>query len=61
MRGTNHPSIVKLYSFSESQEHYFLVLEGRDRVMSDPSEFFNIFVSHGRRGAFPPDCQTHLL
>jgi serine/threonine protein kinase len=27
MRGTNHPSIVKLYSFSESQEHYFLVLE----------------------------------
>lgn len=27
MRGTNHPSIVKLYSFSESLEHYFLVLE----------------------------------
>lgn len=27
MRGTNHPSIVKLYSFSESPEHYFLVLE----------------------------------
>ncbi|TFK43361.1 kinase-like domain-containing protein [Crucibulum laeve] len=27
MRGTNHPSIVKLISFSESQEHYFLVLE----------------------------------
>lgn len=27
MRGTNHPSIVKLLSFSESQEHYFLVLE----------------------------------
>ncbi|KAJ7047527.1 kinase-like domain-containing protein [Mycena alexandri] len=27
MRGTNHPSIVKLISFSESDEHYFLVLE----------------------------------
>ncbi|KAL4241594.1 Protein kinase domain-containing protein [Abortiporus biennis] len=27
MRGINHPSIVKLLSFSESQEHYFLVLE----------------------------------
>ncbi|KAJ7086730.1 kinase-like domain-containing protein [Mycena epipterygia] len=27
MRGTNHPSIVKLISFSESEEHYFLVLE----------------------------------
>ncbi|CAL1702150.1 unnamed protein product [Somion occarium] len=27
MRGTNHPSIIKLISFSESQEHYFLVLE----------------------------------
>lgn len=27
MRGTSHPSIVKLYAFSESQEHYFLVME----------------------------------
>ncbi|TFY72111.1 hypothetical protein EVG20_g887 [Dentipellis fragilis] len=27
MRGTSHPSIVKLLSFSESPEHYFLVLE----------------------------------
>nr|GAT53993.1 predicted protein [Mycena chlorophos] len=27
MRGTNHPSVVKLVSFSESDEHYFLVLE----------------------------------
>lgn len=32
MRGTHHPSIVKLISFSESQEHYFLVLE----CMYDP-------------------------
>ncbi|KAF9247147.1 kinase-like domain-containing protein [Melanogaster broomeanus] len=27
MRGMNHPSIVKLISFSESQDYYFLVLE----------------------------------
>jgi serine/threonine-protein kinase RCK2 len=27
MRGTHHPSIVKLISFSESNEHYFLVME----------------------------------
>jgi serine/threonine protein kinase len=27
MRGTSHPSIVKLYSFSESPEYYYLVME----------------------------------
>ena len=27
MRGIDHPSIVKLHSFSESAEHYFLILE----------------------------------
>lgn len=27
MRGINHPNVVKLISFTESQEHYFLVLE----------------------------------
>ncbi|KAH7931386.1 Pkinase-domain-containing protein [Leucogyrophana mollusca] len=27
MRGTNHPAIVRLISFSESPEYYFLVLE----------------------------------
>jgi serine/threonine protein kinase len=27
MRGTDHPNIIKLISFSESDEHYFLVLE----------------------------------
>ncbi|KAG1755861.1 kinase-like domain-containing protein [Suillus lakei] len=27
MRGTNHPSIVKLISFSEAPEYYFLVME----------------------------------
>jgi serine/threonine protein kinase len=27
MRGINHPSIVKLFAFSESTEHYYLTLE----------------------------------
>lgn len=27
MRNINHPNIVKLISFSESTEHYFLVME----------------------------------
>jgi len=27
MRGTSHPSVVKLLSFTESSDHYFLVLE----------------------------------
>lgn len=27
MRGTSHPSIVKLFAFSESPDHYFLVME----------------------------------
>jgi len=27
MRGTDHPSIVKLYAFSESAEYYYLILE----------------------------------
>lgn len=27
MRGIDHPSIVKLLKFFESDEHYFLVLE----------------------------------
>ena len=27
MRGINHPSVVKLHSFFESTEYYFLVLE----------------------------------
>jgi serine/threonine protein kinase len=27
MRGIDHPSIVKLLGFFESDEHYFLVLE----------------------------------
>ncbi|KAF5369885.1 hypothetical protein D9758_001215 [Tetrapyrgos nigripes] len=27
MRGTHHPCVVKLISFSESNEHYFLVME----------------------------------
>lgn len=32
MRGILHPGIVKLISFSESQEHYFLVLECKSSI-----------------------------
>jgi len=34
MRGTEHPSIVKLISFSESDDHYFLILERMYRIFS---------------------------
>lgn len=27
MRGTDHPGVIKLLLFFESEEHYFLVLE----------------------------------
>lgn len=33
MRGIDHPSIVRLISFSESEEYYFLVLECRLSVL----------------------------
>ncbi|RXW25775.1 hypothetical protein EST38_g101 [Candolleomyces aberdarensis] len=39
MRGIQHPSIVKLNSFSESMEHYFLVLE-----LMDGGELFHQIV-----------------
>jgi len=32
MRGTNHPNIVKLISFSESDEYYYLVLERESTI-----------------------------
>ena len=41
MRGTDHPSIVKLYAFSESAEYYYLILERQcslSQVIIQPSE-----------------------
>lgn len=35
MRGTHHPSIVKLLNFAESPEYYFLTLE-RERIPPVP-------------------------
>jgi serine/threonine-protein kinase RCK2 len=32
MRGVDHPNIIKLIQFSESEEHYFLVLERKQPV-----------------------------
>lgn len=33
MRGIDHPNVVKLVSFSESDEHYFLILECKPAPM----------------------------
>lgn len=33
MRGIDHPSIVKLLKFFESDEHYFLVLECKQNCL----------------------------
>lgn len=40
MRGIDHPNVVKLVSFSESDEHYFLVLERKShcRYPCSPSD-----------------------
>lgn len=46
MRQINHPSIVKLISFSESDEHYFLVLE-RELIPRIPLALYNIVFSTG--------------
>lgn len=32
MRGVDHPSVVKLISFTESDEHYFLILERMSHI-----------------------------
>lgn len=44
MRGTDHPSIVKLYAFSESAEHYFLVLECQHILFH--ADIFPEFIGH---------------
>jgi len=39
MRQLNHPSIISLYSFSESNDYYYLVLE-----LMEGGELFNQIV-----------------
>ena len=62
MRGINHPSIVKLHQFFESEEHYFLVLErkchGTDLTYGAG---LNAFRSHGGRRALPPDREVDIF
>jgi serine/threonine protein kinase len=53
MRGTNHPSIVKLTSFSESPEHYFLVLE-----LMEGGELFHQIV---RLTYFSENLSRHVI
>jgi len=40
MRGIDHPSIVKLYAFSESAEYYYLVLERQSPIFLKLPSFF---------------------
>jgi serine/threonine protein kinase len=53
MRGIHHPSIVKLHSFSESPEHYFLVLE-----LMDGGELFHQIV---RLTYFSENLARHVI
>jgi serine/threonine protein kinase len=53
MRQLDHPNIVKLISFSESQQHYFLVLE-----LSPGGELFHQIV---RLTYFSEDLSRHVI
>ncbi|KAJ9127364.1 MAPK-activated protein kinase Srk1 [Naganishia onofrii] len=53
MRGTNHPNIIKLISFSESDEHYFLVLE-----LMEGGELFHQIV---KLTYFSEDLARHVI
>jgi hypothetical protein len=44
MRGIDHPSVVKLHTFSESAEHYYLILE-RQYYFSQ-IDIFSEFLAH---------------
>jgi len=57
MRGVDHPSIVKLISFSESDEHYFLVLE-RMCLISPFARSALTHVSPRGRRTLPPNVRT---
>jgi len=61
MRGINHPSIVKLLSFSESTEYYFLVLERASPLYSVTIAICQLYFSDGGWRAIPPNCQTYVF
>ena len=44
MRGIDHPSIVKLHTFSESAEYYFLILERQ--YSSSQVKILSEFLAH---------------
>lgn len=60
MRGVDHPSIVKLISFFESDEHYFLVLE-RMCLMSPLARSALTHVSLRGWRTLPPNVRTFEL
>jgi len=57
MRGIDHMSIVKLISFSESDEHYFLVLERMCLIFPFVCSALTHHSLRGRR-ALPPNVRT---
>lgn len=61
MRGINNPSIVKLLSFSESLEYYFLVLECAFLGYTDVMTVFKRYFSNGGWRTVPPNRQTYVF
>ncbi|KAH7343347.1 kinase-like domain-containing protein [Rhizoctonia solani] len=57
MRGLNHPSIVKLLSFTESDEHFFLVLE----LMGGGELFHQIGFSSVKLTYFSEPLARHVI
>ena len=61
MRGINHPAIVKLLSFSESDEYYYLVLERTQERDPVRHTMLTPECSDGGRRALPPNVRTGFL
>ena len=61
MRGINHPSIVKLHHFFESEEHYFLILECEYPFDMLYVYIINMYISNGRGRTLPPNCEAHVF
>jgi serine/threonine protein kinase len=60
MRQINHPSVVKLISFSESDEYYFLVLE-RESIFHAYVHIVRLFLSIGGWGVISPNVRNYFF
>lgn len=64
MRGLRHGGIVELLAFTESREHYFLVLELMSVNLCSlcfMSAHLRIDIRQGGRRTFPPNCKINLF